>query len=450
MSNSTLKRQLGPWAALAIAVGTTIGSGIFVSAGQVASAAGTPLLSLASWIIGGLIIIPQMLVLAELSTAYPENGSGYVYLDKAGFRPLAFLYGWASFFALDPPSISIMALAIVSYVAPFLPFFNGIAGKVLATAIVVVLTVLHYRSVREGGFFQVLITIAKIVPFALVITIGLIFMKVGNFTVVPASAQHSSVMNSLMSGVSATTWSYTGMAAVCYMAGEFRQPNKTLPRALLGSTIIIMILYTLLSVAVTGLMPFDKLIASQSAVSDAVTYIPGFAQIASAVVSALAVVVILGSLSSCIMYQPRLEYAMAKDGLFFKIFGRVHPKYETPSISILFQVGYAIILIFLTDLSTLLGYFTLVLLIINILMYASIVFCRKRADYQPMFRTPLWKTMTALSILGSAWMAWGTFIWAPWQGLLAAIVVCVTGLPAYYYWERKHRKQQAEATSIAD
>ncbi len=114
MGSQELQRKLGFWAVLAIAVGTTVGSGIFVSVGEVAKAAGTPWLTVLAFVIGGLIVIPQMCVYAELSTAYPENGADYVYLKNAGSRPLAFLSGWASFWANDAPSLSIMALAIVS------------------------------------------------------------------------------------------------------------------------------------------------------------------------------------------------------------------------------------------------------------------------------------------------------------------------------------------------
>ncbi|GCE45902.1 fructoselysine transporter (APC superfamily) [Thermosporothrix hazakensis] len=446
MSSPVLKRQLGFWVALALAVGTTIGSGIFVSVGEVANASGTPSLSIFAWVLGGLIAIPQVLVLAELSTAYPENGGGYVYLEKAGFRPLAFLYGWVSFFALDPPSISIMALSLVSYAALLFPVLGGIWGKFLAVAIVLVLAAMHYRSVKEGGVFQVLITLVKIIPFVVVIGLALGFMHPENLSFVPASAKGSNVMSSLMSGVSATTWSYTGMASVCYMAGEFKNPSKTLPRALLGSTIIITVLYTLLTIAVTGLMPFDKLIHSQAAVSEAVSFIPGLAAVATPFIAISAMIVILGSLSSCVMYQPRLENAMAKDGLFFKLFGYIHPKYGTPGYSILLQCGYAIVLIFLADLRTLLGYFTLVMLLTNIMMYASVIFCRKRPEYTPMFRMPVWPLMTALAILGAAWMAWGTFIWAPIEGLIAALVVCATGLPVYFYWEKKKKQGQSPST----
>ncbi|MEI2472386.1 amino acid permease [Peribacillus frigoritolerans] len=445
MSNGTLTRKLGFWSALAIAVGTTIGSGIFVSSGDVAKAAGTPSISILAWIIGGVIAIPQVMVLAELSTAYPQNGSGYVYLNKAGWRPLAFLYGWATFWALDPPSISIMALAIVSYLATFFPFFSGVAGKLLGIAIILLITSIHYRSVKEGGLFQVIITAIKIIPFLIVIVLGIMYMNPDNFAYTPGPGAQNS---SLIGGVSATTWAYTGMAAICFMAGEFKNPGKILPRALISSVFIVLVLYTLLAVCVIGLMPFDELINSNAAVSEAVKYIPGLSDIASSFVAITAIIVILGSLSSCIMFQPRLEYAMAKDGLFFQRFARVHPKYETPSFSIIVQVAYACILVCFSNLTVLLGYFTLIQLVINILDFAAVYKCRKRDDYNPIYRMPMWRLTTVLAILGASWLAWGTFTWAPIQGVIAALIVIVTGLPVYYYWERKYGSKKNNDSDI--
>ncbi|WP_375088409.1 amino acid permease [Peribacillus sp. RS7] len=445
MSNGSLTRKLGFWSALAIAVGTTIGSGIFVSSGDVAKAAGTPSISILAWIIGGVIAIPQVMVLAELSTAYPQNGSGYVYLNKAGWRPLAFLYGWATFWALDPPSISIMALAIVSYLATFFPFFSGMAGKLLGIAIILIITSIHYRSVKEGGLFQVIITAIKIIPFLIVIVLGLMYMNFDNFayTLGPGAEK-----TSLIGGVSATTWAYTGMAAICFMAGEFKNPGKILPRALISSVFIVLALYTLLAVCVIGLMPFDKLMNSNAAVSEAVKYIPGLSDIASSFVAVTAIIVILGSLSSCIMFQPRLEYAMAKDGLFFQRFAKVHPKYETPSFSIIIQITYACILVCFSNLTVLLGYFTLIQLVINIMDFAAVYKCRKREDYNPIYRMPMWRLTTILAILGASWLAWGTFTWAPIQGVIAALIVIATGLPVYYYWERKYGTKNKNDSDI--
>lgn len=172
MGSQELQRKLGFWAVLAIAVGTTVGSGIFVSVGEVAKAAGTPWLTVLAFVIGGLIVIPQMCVYAELSTAYPENGADYVYLKNAGSRPLAFLSGWASFWANDAPSLSIMALAIVSNLG-FLTPIDPLLGKFIAAGLIIAFMLLHLRSVEGGAAFQTLITIAKIIPFTIVIGLGI-------------------------------------------------------------------------------------------------------------------------------------------------------------------------------------------------------------------------------------------------------------------------------------
>jgi fructoselysine transporter len=121
MATKELTRKLGFWPVLAIAIGTTVGSGIFASVGEVAGASGSPWLTILAFIIGGLIIIPQMCVYAELSTAYPVNGADYIYIKNAGSRPIAFLSGWATFWANDPPSLSIMALAIINYLGFLVP-----------------------------------------------------------------------------------------------------------------------------------------------------------------------------------------------------------------------------------------------------------------------------------------------------------------------------------------
>lgn len=444
METKTLSRKLGVWSALAIAVGTTIGSGIFVTVGQVAAAAGTVWIAIVSWVVGGLMIIPQMMVVAELATAYPEDGSTYIFLKKAGAPPLAFLTGWATFFALDPPSITIMAVACVSYLNIFIPGLNGLAGKLVATALVVIFTALHLRSVKMGGFFQVLITIAKVLPFILVVGIGLFFVTGGNFNSAPAV--HSSTAGLLMAGVSATTWAYTGMTSVCYMSGEFKKPERTLPIALIGSSLIVTILYSLIAIVTMGLLPFASLIKSSAPIADAMKHIPVFGNTASVVLAVIAVIVIIGSLSSCIMYQPRMEYAMAKDKLFFKPFAHVNKKFETPDFSIIVQSAYAILLIYLTNLTTLLGYFTLVLLLVNIMMYACIFFCRRKPDYKPAYKCPAWPVFAVFSIACTIWMAYGTFIWAPVNGLIAAGIVIVTGLPVYFYWKRKNKPDAGEPT----
>jgi fructoselysine transporter len=145
-SNKELGRKLGLGAVIALGVGTTVGSGIFSSLSEVANAAGSSLFLFLAFIIGGLLQIPANFCYAELASAFPEDGGQYVYFREAGSRPLAFLCGWISFWATDPPSISIMALAIVNYLAYFIPI-HGLLLKFVAVAFVILFMIIHLRSV---------------------------------------------------------------------------------------------------------------------------------------------------------------------------------------------------------------------------------------------------------------------------------------------------------------
>ncbi len=444
MTNSTahdgqaghLARRLGLPAAVAISVGTTIGSGIFSSLGAVAGAAGTATFVILAFVIGGIMQIPANLCYAELATAYPEDGGQYVYFREAGSRPLAFLTGWISFWATDPPSISIMALAIVNYIGYFVgmtPFVNNC----VATAFVLVFMALHLRSVEGGGQFQTIITAFKIIPFVLLIGVGVFFMK-GDYLFATAATGVPVGIMALLAGVSATTWSYDGMASVCYMTGEIKDPQRTMPRALIISVFTVMGLYVLLSTVAGGLLPIDVLSSSAAPVADAAAKIPFIGSTAGAVTAVMAIIVIIGSLSSCIMFQPRLEYAMAKDGLFFKSFAKVHPRWQTPHFSIIMQCAIAIVLIFASDLTALLGYFTLVALVKNFLTFGTIfVLRRKVPGYQPSWRMPMGYLMAAVAMFMTGTLIVSTFFWAPVASLVAAVIAIATGLPAYYYWSRR-------------
>lgn len=222
--NTDLKRKLGLGTAVALSVGTAVGSGIFSSIGGVAGAAGSGLFVVLSFLIGGLINLPANLCYAELATAYPEDGGNYIYFREAGSRPLAFLTGWISFWATDPPSISIMALAIANYLAYFLPV-GSLALKFIAVAFVLVFMMVHLRSVEGGGKFQTIITAFKIIPFALLIGIGVFYINGDNIWA-PAIAGAPMGLAALLAGISATTWSFDGMGAVCYMSGEIKDPKK--------------------------------------------------------------------------------------------------------------------------------------------------------------------------------------------------------------------------------
>lgn len=439
--NTELARKLGLGAVIALGVGTTVGSGIFSSLGEVAGAAGSSLFLVLAFLIGGILQIPANFCYAELASAFPEDGGQYIYFREAGSRPLAFLCGWISFWATDPPSISIMALAIANYLAFFVPV-GGFLLRIVAVVFVLIFMCLHLRSVEGGGKFQTIITALKIIPFVLIIGIGIFFIKGDLLLSSTPLAGFTGVggITALLAGVSATTWSFDGMGAACYMSGEIKNPKKNLPRGLILTAFIVLGLYVSLTVVASGLLHVDELAASEAPIALLASKIPVIGEYAGVVVAIMAVIVVIGSLSSCIMFQPRIEYAMAKDGLFFKSFAKVHPKYETPYFSIIIQCAVAIVLIFASSLSDLLGYFTLVALLKNFLTFGTIIVLRKKENYKPTYLMPFRPVMVGVAMLMTGSLIWSTFIWAPVAGLVCAGLAVVTGLPVYYFWESKNKK----------
>lgn len=447
MSNNPteLKRKLGLSAVIALGVGTTVGSGIFSSLGEVSAAAGSSLYLVLAFLIGGLVQIPANFCYAELASAFPEDGGQYIYFKEAGSRPLAFLCGWISFWATDPPSISIMAIAIANYLGFFIPI-DGIWLKIIAVVFVLIFMFLHIRTVEGGGKFQAIITALKILPFILIVGIGLFFIDGELFmSSKPLATAGATGIMALLAGVSATTWSFDGMAAACYMSGEIKDPQKNMPRGLILTALVVLGLYVSLTVVASGLLSVDELASSEAPIALLASKIPLIGQYAGTVVAIMAVIVVIGSLSSCIMFQPRIEYAMAKDGLFFKSFAKVHPQYETPYFSIIVQCAVAIVLIFATSLSDLLGYFTLVALLKNFLTFGTLIVLRNKSNYKPAYKMPARPIMIAVAMIMTGTLIYSTFIWAPIPGIISAVLAIATGLPVYYFWENKNKKESSQS-----
>lgn len=434
-----LEKKLGLGAAVALSVGTTVGAGIFTSISEVATASGCAIITILSFLIGGIIMIPQNLVMAEMATAYPEDGGHYVYIKHAGWKKLAFLLGWTTFWGNDTTAIATVALAGANYIAFLIPM-SELAIKFVAVFSILIFMFIHIRSVEGGGKLQTVVTIIKLLPFALLIGVGFTHFKGSLVTASPLAGAPVG-MAAILAGISATSWSYDGMGACCYMTGEIKDPKKTMPRALIGSVVFIIILYVLLSTVITGIMPFEELSSSSAPLADAAASLPLIGKAAGVFVAVSGAVVTMAACSGTVMFQPRLEYQMAQDGVFFKSFKKVHPKYNTPHFSIAIQCIIACVFCFLGSISDLLGYFTLVLLLKNTLTFVTMFVHHKNPEYKPLWNCPAWQMMTVVSILSSMILLVSTFLWAPIPGIVAGIIAVVTGMPAYYFWKRKNTEE---------
>ncbi len=441
MTTPAPQRQLSLVQTASLIVGTVIGSGVFLSLPIVARIGGTPLLSVLIWFLGGVLWIPQILILAEMGSAYPIQGGAYYYLNKAGSPFLAFLYTWTAFLTSDTPTLTIIALGAMSALTFFSPLFGDWwIARLLAAALIIVLSILHYRSVRTGGNVQIVLTIAKLTPLLLIVIIGFFFFGSGNIARPSAEAVNGSLFAVITAGISSTLWSYAGFTNILYMAGEVKRPERTLPVALIGSLVFVMIAYTLISLCTSAIVPFDDLVGAKGDFINPFRYLGMEAALAGGIFAVAAFVSMVGVLNASIMVQPRLEYAIARDGLFFSIFGHLHPKFLTPDYSILIQSGLAIALFLLGNIEDLMGYFTLSYALQNGLVYGAIFFLRRRPDYAPSYRSPWWGFMAVLSIVSQVYVAIGTFLAYPTGGILASLGLILSGMPVYFYYAHRRHK----------
>jgi len=440
-----LKRKLGMGHVLSLILGTVIGSGVFINLPIVARVTGSPWLAVIAWIIGGIIWLPQLFILAEMATAYPEEGFGYLYFKKAGSPALGFLYVWTVFWTSDTPSITIVGMSAISALSVFWPGFDiPIYTRTFAAIIIILLTAIHYRSVKGGGISQIIFTITKLSPLVLLCILGIIHFDLDQLFLKPAviAKVDQGYLNLIVAGVAATIWSYAGFTNILYMAGEIKQPKKVIPRSLLLSVAFVTIIYSLIALSTSIFVPYDELISTSGKFANPFIYLPAFAKIAAAFLALAAFTSMVGCMNAMIMIQPRIQYAIARDGLFFKPFGHIHPEYKTPDYSILFQSGLAIILLFIGGIEGLLGYFTLSYLLQNGMVYCTIFFLKKRDDYKPKFKSPLWIIMALLAIGTQIYLVYGTFVAYPTGGVISAAVLIGTGLPMYYYFKSRKNKSK--------
>jgi fructoselysine transporter len=202
-----------------------------------------------------------------------------------------------------------------------------------------------------------------------------------------------------------------------------------------------MVAYILISLATSAIVPHAELVKYTGSFANPFQYLPVFSGIAAGFLAIAAFISMVGATNACIMVQPRVEYAIAKDGLFFKAFAHVHPVHNTPDYSIMIQSSLAIILTIIGGIESLLGYFTMSYILQNSLVFVSIFMLKKKSNYNPTYKAPLWKTMTILSLVAQGFLVYGTFLAYSIWGILSALALILTGLPVYYYFKKNNYRR---------
>jgi APA family basic amino acid/polyamine antiporter len=444
-----LPRVLGPWQATAIVAGTIIGSGIFLVPQEMMRAAGSSTLVYLAWIAAGLLSLFGAMTYAELAAMRPFAGGEYVYLRDAYGELPSFLYMWTWFSVAKPASIASSAIGVVRVLGTFSALRWLAAplllhplrlewGQIAAIAVAWLVTGLNYLGLRRAGEFQLVFTILKvaliagIVAFCFASPLG----RAANFTTIFSGSEGH--LAGFTIAMIAALWAYDGWNDLNMVAGEIQQPERSIPLALVSGVGLVAVLYMLTNAAVQYLLPAAAIAQSPRPAADAMRLAVG--AWGAGLVSVGMAISILVSLNGTILSGARIPFAAARDGIFFRAMGRVHPRFESPSVSLLVQGGMATLLLLLVGQFQAL--FELALLaewLFYMLTVTTVFVFRLREPYRVRpYRVPAYPWLPAFFIAGSL-LVLGYILRSNFRNSMGGLLVIALGLPMYA-WMRRRRQ----------
>jgi basic amino acid/polyamine antiporter, APA family len=417
-----LLRGLGGWAAAAIVVGTMIGTGIFIVPAEMARDAGSAWLVTLVWVVGGALTLFGALAAAELGAALPEAGGTYAYLNRAYGPAWAFLFGWIYCILGAPTSIATIAAGFMRFVGYLFPFaatpvvswhvawpwatqphtFTLIWAQPLAVVAIAVVTFVNYLGVRLGGEVQIVLTVVKIAAIAAVIAVGFFFGHgtAANFHSAPLAGASIVGLSGFLTAMAGALWSYDGWVNLTFVGSEIRNPERNIPLSLFGGVALVCGLYVAMSAACFFVLPFSKVAASSLIASDVVARATGHST-ASWLTLAM-IVCALGTLNSSILTNARVDYAMARDGLFFRVARGVDRRFHTPSRALVFQGILASVLALRGTFEDLLSLYVFIVWMFYALQTAAVMRLRMKEPNLPRpYRTWGYPVLPILFVLGA-------------------------------------------------
>lgn len=447
-----LPRRVGLSSAIAIVVGSTIGSGIFRTPAEIAGRTGEVGLFLGAWVLGGVVALCGALTYAELSAMLPRSGGVYVYLRRA-FGPLpAFLFGWAQLFVLRPAAFGAIAITSAEYLWRTLAadgsvvVWGGLSrARLTAVGFIVLVGALNYRGVRWGALVQNVSTVLKMLALLALVGMGLTFLAI-------APAKLSELPPGVALDVEASfagfglamvpvLWSYDGWSDVGYISGEVRDPQRTLPRAFISGTILVALLYLAANVAYLLVIPLAEMPRSELVAADVAAALLGPSGVVF--VSAVIALSTFGTLNGSMMTAPRIFYAMAEDGLFFRGLAAIQPRYGTPGASILLAVVLGSIFVSFRSFAELADLFVIgIWPFYGLGVLAVFVLRRRLPALDRPYRTWGYPAVPCVFLVATVFLL-GSYAVANPVLVLADFGILAAGVPVYALWTSLRRRREA-------
>ena len=477
-SKQRLKRALTLFPTTAIVIGAVVGSGIFATPAGMARDVGNASILLIIWVAAGALTLFGALTQCELIGQMPRTGGLYQYFREIYGERIGFLYGWANFMIAGSGAIAAIAIIFAYYFGEFVALphlaanweamplsipllgdifpFKDIGAKCVGASIIIILTWVNIRGVKVGATLQTISTSAKVLAILAILAVAFIagshIGSTAHWTEVTAhgaSLGGWKLLGAIALAVTGAFWSYDGWGNVSYIAGEVKDPSKTIPRAIILATFTFISIYVLMNLAYFFILPVE---AVAGAADDRVaslmmsTVIGGFG---GALVAALIMLSTFDTTNSSILTNARVYYAMAKDKRFVPGAAAVHPRFQTPHIALIYQGAWSLILIFTGSFDILLSMYIFINWLLYVFMALGVFIMRKRhPDAERPFKVPgypyvplifiLFATAYVVLTLVSDYQAFAAGE-RPFLQSVMGIVLVLSGLPFYYFWKYKDR-----------
>ncbi|MCB0707079.1 MAG: amino acid permease [Saprospiraceae bacterium] len=432
-----LRRKLTLYGLTMIAVGSCIGSGIFITPNEIAGVLGHPSWIIIVWLLGGIIALTGALTFAELGGLFPKSGGVYVFLKEA-YGPLAgFLYGWMILLVINTGALAALGVAFAEYLKFFIPGLSANDVLIVAASTVIILTAINCLGVNISQWLSNIFTGGKLLAILVIIVIGFAYIQPHAITLEWSlgRAAPSPLHTALLTALIGVLWSFGGWHHTSYLAGEAIEPQRTIPRAMILGTGIVTVTYVLVNMAYLFLLPIPAIAGTERVAGDALAVvIPWGGQLVAVFIA----ISIFGTVAIYTMSAPRIYYAMAKDGLFFSALAKVHPKYGTPVNAMVVQAVWALVLLIAWGtFSNLITYVTFMDICFMAMAGASIFIFRKRLPQQDRpYRTHGYPIVPAIFIFICVAFVINTLIARPTQAY-AGLILLLSGVLFYYVFKKR-------------
>ncbi|HEY3279199.1 MAG TPA: amino acid permease [Gemmatimonadales bacterium] len=437
-----LTRRLGLWSAVAVLVGSTIGSGIFRTPAGVAQRVDDVPLFLLAWVVGGAVVLCGALTYSELAAAFPRSGGVYVFVREA-FGPLpAFLFVWAELWVIRPGAFGAIGITASAYTLRTLGLDpagmvlgNIRAEQLLGAGYIVLVGGVNYLGIHRGAILQNLSTALKVGALALLVLIGFALGSSATASSGGMLAQRAAVgLSPFLLAMVAILWAYDGWADLAFVGGEVKDPQRTLPRALFIGTATIVVLYLAANLVYLYLIPIQEMKHAELVAADVARLVIGPAGVV--IVSAAIAISTFGTLNGSMMTAPRIFFAAAEDRLLPSAIARVDPRTSAPTGAVVLMVVMGVVFILIRTFTELADQFIIGIWPFYALAVAGVfVLRRRRPELERPYRTWGYPVVPLVFLLGAVLLL-GNYLVSETTAFAIDIGIIVSGIPAYYLWLR--------------